>query len=125
VKRDDLTPKQREAVEATEDLVVVLGGAGAGKTTTALWAAREHLSRAAAQGHERVLFATFSRTAVSQIARRAPALLAELGDRVEIQTFHSLAYRVVRAFGRYAGMPRIRSSNRRRGPEFLATTLRV
>ena len=105
MNRDDLTPRQLEAIEATDDLVLVLGGAGAGKTTTALWAAREHLTRPVAQQHERVLFATFSRTAVSQIARRAPALLVELGDRVEIQTFHSLAYRLVRAFGRFAGYP--------------------
>lgn len=100
---DDLTPKQREAVDTRLPVVLVLGGAGTGKTTTALWAARQHLLREGAGAQERVLFVTFSRTAVSQIARRSPSVLAEMGRRVEVQTFHSLAYRLLRAFGRYMG----------------------
>lgn len=100
---DDLTHKQREAVDASAPVTLVLGGTGSGKTTTALWAARQHLLREGADAHERALFVTFSRTAVSQIGRRAPAVLAALGQRIEVQTFHSLAYRLVRAFGRYVG----------------------
>lgn len=100
---DDLTPRQREAVEATEKCVLVTGGAGAGKTTVALWAARHHLERKSASKGERVLFVTFSRTAVGQIAKRSRSAMSGLGDRVEVHTFHSLAFRLLRAFGRYAG----------------------
>jgi DNA helicase-2/ATP-dependent DNA helicase PcrA len=103
VKLEELTPRQREAVTATEPLVLVTGGAGTGKTTAALWAARHHLERDAASPAERVLFVTFSRTAVGQIAGRSRTLLARMRDRIEIQTFHSLAYRLLRGFGRYAG----------------------
>jgi DNA helicase-2/ATP-dependent DNA helicase PcrA len=50
-----------------------------------------------------VLFLTFSRTAVGQIARRAPGVFGGAGERIEIATFHAFAWRLVRAFGRYAG----------------------
>lgn len=100
---DDLTPRQLEAVNTTASTALVTGGAGTGKTTVALWAARRHLERKGARPAERVLFVTFSRTAVSQIARRSGAALAGLQDRVEVQTFHSLSFRLLKAFGRYAG----------------------
>ena len=103
MKLDELSPRQLEAVQATEPTVLVTGGAGTGKTTTALWAAREHLQRAEATQAERVLFVTFSRTAVGQIASRARAAGSGLNHRIEVHTFHSLAYRLLRAFGRYAG----------------------
>jgi DNA helicase-2/ATP-dependent DNA helicase PcrA len=99
----DLSACQREAVEATEPFVLVTGGAGTGKTTVALWAARHHLMREGAQPAERVLFVTFSRTAVGQIARRSRKVMSGLEDRIEVHTFHSLAYRLLRAFGRYQG----------------------
>jgi DNA helicase-2/ATP-dependent DNA helicase PcrA len=103
VRFEDLSPRQAEAVEATEPFVLVTSGAGSGKTTVALWAARRHLERDGARPAERVLFVTFSRTAVGQIDARGGAVLKDLGDRVEVQTFHSLAYRLLKAFGRYAG----------------------
>jgi DNA helicase-2/ATP-dependent DNA helicase PcrA len=106
VNRDDLSCRQREVVEATGQLVVVTGGAGSGKTTAALWAARDHLARVDASPAERVLFATFSRTAVGLIAQRSRALLAEFGERIEVHTFHSLSYRLLSDFGRYTGYGR-------------------
>lgn len=106
MNRDDLTCRQVEVVESAEPLVVVVGGAGSGKTTAALWAAGEHLAREGISPAERVLFATFSRTAVGLIAKRSRAVLAEFGSRIEIHTFHSLSYRLLKAFGRYAGYGR-------------------
>lgn len=103
MNRGDLTPRQAEAVESTAAVTLVRGGAGTGKTTVALWAARQHLEHESAKAHERVLFVTFSRTAVSQIAQRSSAALAEMRERVEIHTFHSLAFRLLSAFGRYTG----------------------
>jgi DNA helicase-2/ATP-dependent DNA helicase PcrA len=102
VKFEDLTPRQRQVVESTEGIVVALGGPGTGKTTTALWAGRHALARPGVAAWQRVLFLTFSRTAVGQIARRAPGVLGA-GSRIDIATFHGFAWRLIQAFGRYGG----------------------
>jgi DNA helicase-2/ATP-dependent DNA helicase PcrA len=113
VNFDDLTARQREVVEADERQVVVVGGAGTGKTTVALWAARRELEMEEAAG-SRVLFLTFSRTAVDQIAARSRGVIAPVADRVEVATFHSLSFRLLRRFGHATGVtsrrPRLQSA---------------
>lgn len=102
----DLSPKQRSVVDAAvsrSGRLAVLGGPGTGKTTTALWAARSYLDQRSESAQARVLFLTFSRSAVDQITRRSSATVGPYGDRIEIMTFHALAYRLIRAFGRYNG----------------------
>ena len=83
----------------------MLGGAGTGKTVTAAAAARAHLIRRDAAGRrgERVLFLTFSRTAVTQILDRSRGILKDVADRVDVLTFHGFAWRLITDFGRYAG----------------------
>ena len=103
---DDLDSRQRDVVNTvlhSNDKLLVLGGPGAGKTTTALWSARTYLEASSENPAPRALFLTFSRSAVSQIMSRSPGVLVGCADRVEVLTFHGLAYRVVKAFGRYAG----------------------
>lgn len=103
MNRDELTPRQLEVVDSTEQTTLVTGGAGTGKTTVALWAARTELER---PGNEkrRALFLTFSRTAVDQIISRSRNVVAPVEDRIEVSTFHSFAYRLVRRFGYAAGL---------------------
>jgi DNA helicase II / ATP-dependent DNA helicase PcrA len=104
---DQLTAEQRAVADHPARTVLVLGGAGVGKTTTALWAARRELTDHGTDGRpvpgRRVLFVTFSRTAVAQIRSRAGGVLVDIADSVEILTFHGLAYRLLCAFGRYVG----------------------
>ena len=104
MKFEELDCRQRRVVEAvlgSDSSTLVLGGPGTGKTTAALWAARAYLDQT--EPSARVLFLTFSRSAVAQIMTRSPGVLAGREGRVEILTFHALAYRLLRAFGRYAG----------------------
>ena len=106
MKLEDLDQQQRKVVDAaisSDDKVLVLGGAGTGKTTTALWAARTYLETSSGIPMPRVLFLTFSRAAVSQIVSRSPGVLSGSNSRIEILTFHGLSYWLLRAFGRYAG----------------------
>jgi len=102
------TSEQRDICESEAPTLLVLGGAGTGKTVTAAAAARAHLLRRDAiaepgAASERVLFLTFSRTAVSQILHRSKGILGDVVDRVDISTFHGLAWQLVRDFGRYNG----------------------
>nr|WSW65642.1 UvrD-helicase domain-containing protein [Streptomyces sp. NBC_00995] len=115
--------KQIDVITSTAPVVVVLGGAGTGKTTTAVAAARRHLERAdeklamarraaARDGvrtrlpaPERALFLSFSRTAVAQIIDRAAAVIGPFRPRFEVSTFHGFAWRVIRSFGPHHGYP--------------------
>jgi DNA helicase-2/ATP-dependent DNA helicase PcrA len=132
-----LSDKQEEAACATEKSLVVTGGAGSGKTHIALEAAVRHLGREGIPLHSRVLFVTFSRTAVAQIRDRGRLIPRELEDRLEIVTFHGLCFRLLSAFGEYVGVRpedlEIRSASQNKIPgsigsgysydELIATTI--
>lgn len=106
MKYEDLNCRQKEVIKVVLErdcIILVLGGAGTGKTTNALWCARVLFEQLTDCPKPRVLFLTFSRAAISQIMRRCPGVIAEYESNVEIMTFHALAYRLIRSFGRYAG----------------------
>ncbi len=106
MKYEDLDCRQLQVVDAvlnSDAKTLVTGGPGTGKTTSALWSARSYLESSDEETRPRVLFLTFSRSALNQIMSRSPSVLACYGDRIEVITFHGLAFRLLRGFGRYAG----------------------
>ena len=85
--------------------VVVTGGPGCGKTTVAL---RKALSRieAGLKPGQKVLFLSFSRAAVARIIQAARSDLSrESRHFLEIQTFHSFCWQIVRGHGYLLGAP--------------------
>jgi DNA helicase-2/ATP-dependent DNA helicase PcrA len=111
--------QQQDICDSEAPTLLVLGSAGTGKTVTAAAAARAHLIRRDAAGGrgERVLFLTFSRTAVTQILDRSRGVLKDVADRVDVLTFHGFAWRLITDFGRYAGYgtaPRLRGEAERK-----------
>lgn len=114
--------QQQAVIDSDAPVTVVLGGAGCGKTTTAAAAARgrlesQELSRRAARlgtpmgtapdlpPTQRILFVSFSRTAVSQILDRSAGVLGVQQHHVDLVTFHGLAWRILNSFGRHYGYP--------------------
>lgn len=108
--------EQVDVINATHPVLLVLGGAGTGKTTTAAVAARTHLERGTASvvtrhsprssdAPSRVLFLSFSRASVSRIIERGNALLGDRSELVDVTTFHALAWSLVRRFGNLVGHP--------------------
>lgn len=96
--------EQAKIVATEKELTVVLGGAGVGKTTSALAAAAAHLERVRdSKRHEKVLFLSFSRASVARISSRASAVVGRHAGRIDVMTFHSLAFSVVRRFGSLVG----------------------
>ena len=104
----DLDPQQRVAVLHDGGPLLVLAGAGTGKTTTL--AAR--VARLVAEGAppESILLLTFTRRAAEQMLRRAEGLVARAGvpgaaaRRVEGGTFHAVAVRHLRSAGPAIGL---------------------
>jgi DNA helicase II / ATP-dependent DNA helicase PcrA len=99
------SPQQQAVIDSQTPTLLVLGGAGTGKTVTAAAAAWAHLARQDASGRrgDRALFLTFSRTAVTQILDRSRGILKGAAGRVDILTFHGFAWRLITDYGRYAG----------------------
>jgi DNA helicase II / ATP-dependent DNA helicase PcrA len=101
----DLNAPQRDAVIATTGPVLVLAGAGSGKTRVI---ARRIAYLLGVTGvHPRnVLAVTFTNKAAEEMARRVETLLGPVGLRAPlIATFHSTCVRILRVHARHLGYP--------------------
>jgi DNA helicase-2/ATP-dependent DNA helicase PcrA len=103
---DDLNPPQRDAVLAGDGPLLVLAGAGSGKTRVIAHRIA-HLLGVRGVHPRNVLAVTFTNKAAGEMARRVEALLAPVGIRAPlIATFHSACVRILRAHGEAIGVPR-------------------
>lgn len=100
-------PGQELVLDAKDPVLVVLGGAGTGKTTVAAAAVRRILDhgRTSDAHPRRALFLSFSRAAVGQIVDRTSGTLGPQADFVEITTFHAFAWHLIRRWGNAIGLP--------------------
>ncbi len=98
-----LNPAQRAAVTHAGPSLLVVAGAGTGKTGT-LAARVAHLIERGVDPH-RILLLTFTRRAAQEMLTRAGQLTDESAtDRVWGGTFHSVANRLLRIEGRAIGL---------------------
>jgi DNA helicase-2/ATP-dependent DNA helicase PcrA len=97
----DLTDPQREAVCHTDGPLLVLAGAGCGKTRVITRRAA-YLARTVTKPRN-VLAITFTNKAASEMYDRISAL--GVGAEMTICTFHSLCYRLLRIHHERAGLP--------------------
>src|SRR5437763_3636118 len=102
---DELNPEQRAAATHSGGPLLILAGAGTGKTTT-LCARVAWLVSEGAQP-ERILLLTFTRRAAREMLQRARALVAmPAGGRGVLGgTFHSVAHHFVREHAAVLGLP--------------------
>jgi DNA helicase-2/ATP-dependent DNA helicase PcrA len=91
----DLNPAQREAVLATEGPVLVVAGAGSGKTRV-LTHRIAHLVAACGTKPNEVLAITFTNKAAEEMKRRLEAVLGDDARRMWVMTFHAACGRILR-----------------------------
>ena len=99
--KEELNPSQYEAAVTHRGPLLVLAGAGSGKTRTLVF----RVARMVEEGIDpaSILLLTFTRRASEEMLQRVEALLGSRCDRVTGGTFHSFANTILRRYAQLLG----------------------
>jgi len=100
---DELNPQQRSAVDHTGSPLLIVAGAGTGKTKTLV----ARVARILHDGADpnRVLLLTFTRRAAAEMIGRVAAIAPDRhANQVWGGTFHAMSNRLLRTFAQAAGL---------------------
>ena len=100
----ELNEAQFKAVTTTEGPLLIVAGAGTGKTRTLVYRVARLVEIGAKP--ESILLLTFTRRAAASMLSRAAALADARCQRVSGGTFHSLGHSVLRKYPEYTGVAR-------------------
>ncbi|GMR24282.1 MAG: ATP-dependent helicase [Acidobacteriota bacterium] len=101
--RKSLNPTQREAAEILDGPVLVIAGAGTGKTHTLVHRLVKLVESGVAP--DSILLLTFTRRAAEQMIARAAEIAGGAHERAAGGTFHSFANLILRRYGRDIDLP--------------------
>jgi DNA helicase II / ATP-dependent DNA helicase PcrA len=103
----DLTDAQKDVIR-TDGFQLVTGGPGSGKTTVSILKAIK-IGREALLSNQCVLFLSFARATVSRVVEaieQEREASPEDKRRIEVDTYHSFFWRVLKTHGYLVGLPR-------------------
>ncbi|MCV6605180.1 MAG: UvrD-helicase domain-containing protein, partial [Porticoccaceae bacterium] len=101
---DDLNPAQREAVSSSDRNLLVLAGAGSGKTRVLVHRIAWLIQVERVSPYE-ILAVTFTNKAAREMRERINDLLAMPPGGMWVGTFHGLAHRLLKTHWREANLP--------------------
>ncbi len=98
----DLNPQQAAAATQGDGPLLIIAGAGTGKTRTLVYRVAHLLEKGVRP--DRILLLTFTRRASQEMLSRAERLVGATSKKVHGGTFHATAHRLLRRFGQAAGL---------------------
>jgi DNA helicase-2/ATP-dependent DNA helicase PcrA len=100
---DALNPAQRQAVEAVDGPVLVLAGAGTGKTRV-LTTRLAHILITRRAWPSQLLAVTFTNKAAREMRERLEQMIGRASEGLWLGTFHSVAARILRRHAELVGL---------------------
>lgn len=98
----ELNPAQAAAATHGNGPLLIIAGAGSGKTRTLIYRVAHLIARGVRP--ERILLLTFTRRAAQEMLSRAERLVGGATRNVQGGTFHATAHRLLRRYGAAAGL---------------------
>lgn len=98
----ELNPEQLAAATHGDGALLIIAGAGTGKTRTLVYRVAHLIERGISA--DRILLLTFTRRAAQEMLSRAERLVGGSSRRVHGGTFHATAHRLLRKYGPSAGL---------------------
>ena len=102
---DELNVEQRKAAEKIEGPVLILAGAGSGKTRTVTYRIA-HMIKEMGISPLNILALTFTNKAAKEMKEREVKLLGDQAESIWMSTFHALCVRILRRDGHLIGYDR-------------------
>ena len=100
---EQLNPEQKLAVQTTEGPVLVLSGAGTGKTKVLTTRLAYILAQQKAQPWN-CLVVTFTNRAAKEMKERVHNIIGDMANSVWLGTFHSICVKILRTHAELAGL---------------------
>jgi DNA helicase-2/ATP-dependent DNA helicase PcrA len=100
----ELNPQQAAAATHGNGPLLIIAGAGTGKTRTLVYRVAHLIERGVPA--DRILLLTFTRRAAQEMLSRAERLVGSNSKRVHGGTFHATSHRLLRRYGQAAGLPK-------------------
>ncbi|MDA3901330.1 MAG: UvrD-helicase domain-containing protein [Spirochaetes bacterium] len=100
----NLNSNQQNAVKTTEGPLLILAGAGSGKTRV-ITCRIAHLIREKGVAPYSIFAVTFTNKAAAEMKERVAELIGPSGDQVFVKTFHSAAVYILRRWGNAINIP--------------------